>query len=217
MCTAEAVGKFDTLVADIAKQNNPREHKRLKFVNCNLLEWSLVEQKLLLILAEHLNPAEMVHLAERLECAVGECRVCECLLALIAHVEGYISKHEELLKAVIGMMHEVGSLKEDTDLLKEVVIKCSLMIYDAFHGLCAFKRIITSITTSYQVPYYYDLTLPGGNTTEGPGSRKGSVDGVLRFRSSLLSTYKNLNTIIDDLSTVSEALWIIRNYDLLGV
>lgn len=203
MCaTAEAVAKFDALLSDIARQNNPREHKRLKFVNCNLLEWELVEQKLQLVLSQQLGPQQKEQLAERLESAMGECRVVECLLALIAHAEEHIDQHEVLLKSVIEMMHEVATLPEDADLLREVVTKCSLMVYDAFGGLCTLKRTISSISLAYQVPYYYDL---------------GEDAGAIRIRSSLLSTYKNLNTIIDDLSALSETLWIIRNYDLLGV
>lgn len=111
---------------------------------------------------------------------------------------------------------------DDDDFLSNIVNKSSLLIYDSFHGLCAIKRVIRFISKSYkvrlilhwplgvfqlsllslhQVPYYYDI----GDDT----------NGAIRIRSSLLSTYKNLNIIIDDLVTLGDALWVIRNYDLL--
>lgn len=147
----EAVALFEELLDDISKQNNPRPHKRIKFVNRNLLDCKMMESKLQQYFEDHFDEEERYNLAQSLVDAEGECRVCECLLYLIQHVEKRIEKHQGIFCSICEMIQEARNIEDDDDLLAEVVTKCSLLVYDSFHGLCSLKRLIKFISTSYQV------------------------------------------------------------------
>lgn len=63
------------------------------------------------------------------------------------------------------------------------------------------RKKIIDIVKVYHVPMYYD-------TDDGRS---------ISMRSSLLTTYKNLNVVIDDFAILSEALWFVRHYHYLEV
>ncbi len=61
------------------------------------------------------------------------------------------------------------------------------------------RKKIIEIGKVYHVPVYYD--------TDGRS---------ISLRSSLMTTYKNLNVVIDDFAILSEALWFVRHYHYFG-
>lgn len=93
---------FEEMLDDIGKQNNPRPHKRLKFLGRELLEWQLVEVQLLSFFEKHFDEVERLNLLDSLTGAEGECRVCECLLALMYHAEKRIDKHQEVFSGIFA-------------------------------------------------------------------------------------------------------------------
>lgn len=195
----EALEVFDQVLQNISDKCNPRPHKRLKFVNRNVLELSQLEQKLYEYFQVNVNPKQLQDLLKCLNGVNGESRICEYLVALIQHSEERIDRHVDLFKEVLNVLKKAKELKCGDQILEEVAEKCSLMLYDSFHFLCDVKRMLAEVAQVYQVPYYYE--------TEA---------GNIRLRSSMLSTYKNLNTIIDDLQTLNEALWFVRHYESLA-
>ncbi|KAI2808042.1 hypothetical protein BLOT_005984 [Blomia tropicalis] len=193
----DVVSRFDEILIDIS-QNNPREHKRLRFVNKNMIDLSLVETKLNNYLEANLSVEQLTELSQNLDGCDEESRLCEYLLQLIHHSEERIDRHVELFQEVCNVVRRMVS-ESDSEMVEYVVEKCSLMIYDSFHFLCEVKRLIADVSAIYQVPYYFE-----------------TGDSTIRLRSSLLSTYKNLNVIIDDMVTLSETLWVLRNFDSLS-
>lgn len=195
----EAIKMFDEILQDISSINSPREHKRLKFVNRNMMELELVEQKLNDYFQINLTPEQLNEFMRSIKDVVGESRICEYLVQLIKHGEERVERHVELFQEICNVIRKVREIDSNDHLREDVVEKCSLMIYDSFHFLCDVKRIMSEVAAVYQVPYYYEVE-----------------QGNIRLRSSMLSTYKNLNTVIDDLQTLNEALWFVRHYDSLS-
>lgn len=184
--TLQALGQIPSLLEDIHKKGS-REHKRLKFVNKSLLEDVVVEGKLQSYAVAHMSPAQLERLRARLTNCEGEARVVECLLELIHQAKERIEVHKALFKAVIRLLEETRAKCDDEEIALMTVEKCSLMIFDSFHFLAIVKHALGGVTNVYHVPYYYQS------------------DGVtFRIRSSLLTTFKNLNMIIDDLQALSK-------------
>lgn len=174
-----------------AFSRRPRDHKRIRFVNRTLLEKPLVETKLQNYLEANLSPERMAKLTERLEDCDGECRIVEMLVDLVYLAEQRIEQQSQLFVAIRGLMRRVAQTEGD---IEDIVTKCALMVFDAFHCLTSVKRMLLKISSLYHVPIYYE------------------AEGMLvAIRPSVLVAHKNLNIIIDDLQALSEALWMVRN------
>lgn len=189
-----ALVKFDSILDQIWADNNPRKHKRLKFVNRSLVQLDLVEHKLTAYLEENLPAEQLDKLHQALMGCEGETRICEYVLELIRFGEQRCDEHVHLFTEIKELMQKAGQVKASQQVVESIAEWCSLAIYDSMQFLVMVKRVIAQLAAIYHVPYYYE-----------------TEQCKLRMRASLLSTYKNLNTIIDDLQALNEALWMVRN------
>lgn len=80
------------------------------------------------------------------------------------------------------------------DEMLELIFKIRDMEYDG----SSFKEMAIDkcALLIYHVPYFYDTS-----------------EGSIRLRSSVLTTYKNICTVIDDFSILNETLWYVRHYN----
>ncbi|KAJ6224049.1 hypothetical protein RDWZM_002594 [Blomia tropicalis] len=174
---------------------NPR-HK-LRFVNQSIIPYEDIELSLIEYLKSNLTVEQFQSVELRLADLVDECRICELLYELIEHSETTMDRHVALFDEMLELIFKIRDMEYDGSSFKEMAIdKCALLIYDSFAVLRSMRKKLMEISRTYHVPYFYDTS-----------------EGSIRLRSSVLTTYKNICTVIDDFSILNETLWYVRHYN----
>lgn len=198
--TVEGLSVFSDILVELVNRNASKPPKRLKFINQSLMDYDEIERSMLQFFDLNMTPDEYKQVVKNTSELVGESRVCELILALINHSEEHMDRHVEMFEEVLSVIHKVQEMDPETstNFAESAIDKCSLLIYDSYQILRVIRKKFAEIARVYHIPYFYDTD-----------------EASIRFRSSLLTTYKNLNTVMDDFAVLNEALWYIRHYEYI--
>lgn len=193
---------FPEILRELFYQRTPQTklqtpQYKLKFVNRSLCPYKQIEQDLSHYLKVNINPEKYQVVMERIKNYTQESCICELILELIRFIEANLDIYTSLFEEMIMVVEQVRQMdSSDYEFKHEVVNKCSLMMYDSIAVLRSMRKQVVQLARVYHVPIYYDL----------------ENDKSVHFRSSLLRTYKNLLTIMNDFFILNEAFWIIRHH-----
>ena len=197
----EGLALFNDILLELVNKPDAKQPTRLKFVNQSIQPYSETIKNLMDYLETNLSSEQFDDLCKRINDLNEESQLCEMILELVRHSEEHMDRHMELFDEILQVVHKIQNMDRNNSeqFAESAIDKCCLLIYDSFQILRCIRKKIIEISKLYHVPYFYD-----------------TEEVTIRFRSSLLTTYKNLNTVMDDFSILNEALWYVRHYEYIS-
>lgn len=203
MASLESIQQFGSILEEVIGTNAVTRPpgRRLRFTNQSLQAYEKTERDLVKFFEDNLSADEFRALnTDAQEQLDEESRLCDLIIHLIGYCENLMDQQVDLFQEVLNTVHQVQemdfSVSDNGKFAESAVNKTSLLIYDTFQIMRSARKRVIEVARVYHVPYCYE-------------TRQFNY----RLRSSLLTTYKNLNTVMDDFGTLNDALWYVRHFD----
>ena len=199
------------------QKQKPLGKQRLRFINQSVCDYDKIVANLIDYFKINLPLKEFEPLKEKIDKIIDEeCKICELIMYLIRQTESDIDENAKMFEQVLVFLAEIPQTvrenlmemnnndndhenKLDDDIrfkIQFAINQLSLMVYDSIQMLQSIMDKLIEICNLYHIPYYYETN-----------------DYYIKFRRSILITYENLCTIIEDFQTLSYSLWMVRHYE----